>query len=97
MTSALWGEDTGSHEEALFAIKAELKSGGSNTDGVYTFDAKDGTHLLVFLLFVRTICSPFRQFMQFLQAVSEPWAVEEHLQKQLMSVVSRHSKANEES
>lgn len=97
MTSALWGKDTGSREESLFAIKPELKSGGSNMNSVHTFDAKDRTNLLIFLLFVPRLCSPFRKFMQFLHAVSEPWAVEEHLQKQPMSVISRHSKADEES
>lgn len=66
-------------------------------NGDYTFDTKEGTNLFIVLLFFLRHCSPFRQFMQLLHAVSEAWAVVEHLQQQSMSVIRHNTNVDEES
>lgn len=78
-------------------FKPELKSGCSHMNGDVMLDRKEKTNLFIFLLFFLRLCVPFRQFMQFLQAISEPWAVVEHLQQQLMSVIRHKYTVDEQS
>lgn len=52
---------------------------------------EERNNLFIFLFFLR-LCFPFRQFMQFPHAISEPWAVVEHLQQRWMSVTTHISK-----